>query len=257
MATRKLYKYRAINSFTEEIIRDNKLYFANAKELNDPFDCRPVMTFSGIEEEYIEYLNDYHRHNGSPKLTNAEQYKVRQSCRALYDALEVANEQLTQNCGVCSMSELNNITMMYSHYADSHRGLCLEFTVPEDNDIGELKPVEYLDTFPEINQKDLPNAFDPQTDDAVVGAWAEKLYTRTYFSKASTWAYEREWRWFRRSPGLVEVPTNFLTGAILGCRISHEDKRSVLKMLEHRASNVNVYKAIENRAAYEMKIAPL
>lgn len=254
---RRLYKYRAINNFTEQIIRDNKLYFANAEELNDPFDCRPVMTFTGIEEDYIQYLNNYHRREGSPKLSKAEQDKVRRNCRAIYDALEVANKELIQNCGVCSMSELNNCTMMYSHYADSHCGLCLEFSIPEDNNIGELRPVDYMDTFPEINQRDLPNALDPQTDASVIEVWAEKLFTRTYFSKASAWAYERECRWLRRSPGLVEVPSNLLTGAILGCRISQGDEKSVLKMLEHRASHVNVYKAIGNYTAYEMQIAPV
>ncbi len=257
MSTRRLYKYRAFNSFTEQIICENKLYFANAEELNDPHDCKPVMTFTGIEEDYIEYLNDCRRRNGLPALSQAQQAEVRQNCQGLHDALEIANKEVVRNCGICSMSELNNSTMMFSHYAASHSGLCLEFCIPEDNDIGELRPVAYMDAFPEIHQRDLPNAFDPQTNDSVIEACAEKFFSQTYFSKASPWAYEREWRWFRRSSGLVEFPANVLTGVILGCRMSQDDEKAVIKMLEERTPDVMVCKATESRADYELEITPL
>jgi len=34
-----LYKYRGNFGFTDKIFTDKKVWFSNAKELNDPFEC--------------------------------------------------------------------------------------------------------------------------------------------------------------------------------------------------------------------------
>src|SRR5260370_36609373 len=74
--------------------------------------------------------------------------------------------------------------VLWSHYADRHRGICLGFDVPSDS----IKGVQYVVTRP-------PLRF-PLTE-----ATTQKLL----FTKYRDWRYEEEWRgWFRldtRDPG--------------------------------------------------------
>lgn len=254
MLTKTLYKYKAFNEHAKSIIRDSQIYFANAIELNDPFDCRLAMSFSGIEHDYLEYMRTNLREKRR-ELLPLDEERLHKSLKGLHTALDTARQEIVEKSGVFSMSEMNDSTIMYSHYADSHRGLCFEFTIPENNNVGILRAVDYMDAFPELNQRELPNAFDPETDASTIEMWGEKLFSLTYFSKASSWAYEREWRWLRRSPGVVAIPRQTLTGIILGCRMTAQDETSVYQLLDGREQCVSVYRATDRPNSYGMRIA--
>lgn len=108
-----------------ESFRENYLWFSKPKFFNDPFDCN-----MGVIKYYNNFLNSIN--------TIAEKA----------DDLIING---TKEFGICCFSETNNNIHMWSHYADSHKGICIEYDSSEFNDYFSqllkcrcyLTPVDY------------------------------------------------------------------------------------------------------------------
>ena len=86
-------------------------------------------------------------------------------------------KEMSQSCGLLSFSKTWKNPLLWSHYADRHKGICLGFDVRDD--LGES--VEYV-------KSRVPLDLPPTSD----------LVKRTLFSKYEGWSYEEEWRaWIR------------------------------------------------------------
>ena len=104
---------------------------------------------------------------------------------------------------------------MFAYYADGHKGICLEFKVGFEHEIGVAAPVVYPPAFPLLNyiqvHKDLSNIL--------------------IFRKAPFWAHERELRAFRYDvpPGYVSFSSNLLRRVIFGSEATSETVTLVKK----------------------------
>ena len=91
------------------------------------------------------------------------------------------------------ISEHNESILMWSHYAEYHRGVCFKLKVmPEkDNPICAAKKVNYLSRPPSFF------AFQEWMDSLVSGndsAYLQSLYYQYPLAKSDVWNYEKEWR---------------------------------------------------------------
>jgi hypothetical protein len=100
-----------------------------------------------------------------------------QTDRDLRRGLRNWKAQMAQQYGMLCFTRRWRNPVLWSHYADQHRGMCLGFDVPRES----LRPVAYV-------TKRLPLRL-PLTP-----ATTEELL----FTKYRDWQYEEEWRgWFR------------------------------------------------------------
>ena len=149
---------------------------------------------------------------------------------------------------VLCLSELNDVTPMWHHYADAYKGTVLEFEAVDGLDSAFLvaRPVKYQDTPPAIASKEV---------------WVECILqrsTRTYrdlfteyeYVKTLAWEYEREWRivsFARDSDSGLFSDYPFhpreLAGVYLGTLCSQEDERDILALRCHGFEHVRVFKA--------------
>ena len=142
----KLYKYCPMNQNTWETIRTGKFYFADWKKLNDPM------------EGIFRYKKDS------------------------IDLAKIVRQE-KQRYRVCCLSKKCNEPLMWAHYADGFKGVCIEIDPnPNLNEEGERQIGEYS----LVLKKDS----DPT-----------KLLTR----KLDFWGYEDEWRILRRFQGDDEI----------------------------------------------------
>ena len=74
---------------------------------------------------------------------------------------------------------------MWSHYADSHKGVCLEFSGGPDSPFSKASPVTYQLQYPA---------------GSIVATPRERLAELTSLTKALPWAYEEEWRMLHELP---------------------------------------------------------
>jgi hypothetical protein len=134
---------------------------------------------------------------------------------------------------------------MWSHYANSHSGICLEFA--NDNSepfIGRSQRVNYLPFYQKAHA-----IYDD----------SEVQVDRILLSKAKCWAYEAEWRIIDHETGhgLQHFGPEILTGIILGCRITETHEKLILKWLSERKSPLNVYKAKQSSDGFNIRIEKL
>jgi len=104
-----MFRFRAINKHLLDSLVNSKIYFAEPTCLNDPFDCR-VEVLKSLDNAIIK---------SSPE--NRETLKKLRQMPGFFEKVQADISQV----GVCSFSlELTN-PLMWSHYADQHRGLSL------------------------------------------------------------------------------------------------------------------------------------
>jgi hypothetical protein len=101
-----------------------------------------------------------------------------------YRKLEVNhNQRMEDSCFVLCMSARRKHSLMWSHYADGHKGLCIHFStrvIP----IAGACAVEY--------QRKYPVAMFPAEEQSS----AEDLFFKSVLTKSWQWSYEREFRLF-------------------------------------------------------------
>ena len=136
--------------------------------------------------------------------------------------------------GICSLSEDPSNILLWSHYANSHMGLCLGFTRSSPF-FARAQEITYQDEYPQV---------DPFTD---LKANAAALLT----TKARVWEYERERRIFDLcGPGLREYPREALRLVILGCRLSDVDRQTVISWTQQCEHPIDVVQAERSSVSF-------
>lgn len=157
-APQSLLKFSSIdfkdgNSVYLETIKKSEIWLSNPNEFNDPFDCAMLIGNENINVNDIEIK--------TAKVFDSIKRRVYISCFA--------------------EPKLLKKPLMWSHYAEKHKGICLEYDFSEIIIQGfKIYPVIYKSVF-----KDLDEAFKKNINEFTVNA----IYT-----KALDWRYESEWR---------------------------------------------------------------
>lgn len=249
----KYYKYRRFDGHTEAIFTRYEMYFPRPVEFNDPFDCRMPVSFSGgTENDYRELLEQtlpiYYEQQGLVLTADQLKYRINQELvsqnfdQLAQDLQDGLSYEILNNHGIFCMSEKNDDILMWSHYAHSHCGFCLEF--PDTGVFQMAKRVVYTDTYPHVN------FFEKSKDE---------LMNDVLLTKSDSWAYEKEWRILQRdiSPGVhcFEEP-GFLTGVIFGLLMPEKGKRRIRGWVAQGKHEVEFYQVQMREGAFGLQIIP-
>lgn len=249
-----LYKYRKIDEKTVSLIVNSEIYFSEPDQFNDPFDCRLKCSFEGTDKEWCAALTQSLRQY-DPKLSPAEvQAKVKEKMRLgthrdtdFLNRMEdkIQQDSISKLGGFCLTADPKNI-LMWGHYADCHKGCCLEFST-KTKEFGLVDKVDYPKEYPTRRLVDSMVANDPESD-ARFGV----------LTKSELWGYEQEWRfWHMKGSGLRQFKQASLTGIVFGYCMTEENKRMLRRLVEGRNPKVNLYKAVPKDRKFEMELLPL
>lgn len=279
---RQLYKYRAlrIRRGNQQVrdrrlidsITDEGIWVPHPDSFNDPFDCnlRPPRLGQEFDEKLAQIIANM---ESNPSQVAAE------LCSSIADAggtvprdiaekiisgmwsgklrdislghsHEVALDGLWESVkkkigelGVFCLSEAPDNPLLWAHYADEHRGFCIEFERSELNILGNDKhtfPVRYSKTYPNIS---MSNLFVTTSSEQKVSD--EETLDQTYIgsvllTKSEHWSYENEWR-------MIGVGNNILThypgrilSIIFGLRMPLVDR----KFLKRCYGNGVIYREV-------------
>lgn len=225
-----LYKFKSLSSnedikYIREILLENKLYLTSPLKFNDPFDSNPVRIIGGTTKEKEMYFRRLCRENlqGTPRSERRARAKklARESSEVQKNQLEEIRKHTMESVGIhCFAGNVENI-LLWSHYADSHRGICLRFK-------GTISLRTRSNALPVTYSKDRPVLDLSDRDD---GRYLEKAL----LTKSSDWSYEDEHRIVELSgPGHYEFSPNLLDGVIFGDRTSDARRAEVLDMIRQR-----------------------
>jgi hypothetical protein len=249
-----LYKYYKFNERTISVIIKRLIYFAHANQFNDPFDCRIRFNHDGTVEDWKSYFRKSLPRD-FPGLSTAQieemiEEKVRDPLlrdeKRLDELDEKVREHHLEQVGICSLSADPTQILMWSHYADSHQGFCLEFSTHQ-NSFSLAFPVQYPKAYPHFNYLQLQKQGPLEFVKAVL------------LTKSKLWEYEQEWRIleFSGPRKLYPYEPHALTGIVLGYWMNPENKKLIHQAVQKTDQSVRLYQAIPQRRGFKMEISPI
>lgn len=231
------------------IIIDSHLRLSSPEEFNDPFDMGARWVVEGSAPERLNRFNSLIRQQMPSLSFKKRSEAVRHLMTApLSDLLPVLQESFRvqrRRFGVyCFAGDPRNV-LMWSHYADNHTGICLQFERTRDLIVySRALTVDYVDEYPVINW---------------IAGMGNALST-TFTRKHTRWRYEDERRILAdgQAGRYVNVRPDSLTGLIFGCRSDENVRAAVGDILAERIaaglSPVRVYYARQNPNCYDLDI---
>lgn len=114
-----LYKYREWNDFTKDILINHRLFFAAPDQFNDLCDCVPYFPKEVIESSPYALLK---RKDGQLVI---EKGIVKVNMKKLI-------QHFCQSIRITCFSRTYRSILMWSHYANCHKGICLVFDRTRD-----------------------------------------------------------------------------------------------------------------------------
>ena len=242
-----LYKYRSMTSAgLEEVFQQRKIYLNDATKFNDPFECRPALTFhqSSLKREILLKEMTKHRFPNVDKRTVKKLMKGKAPLLTNPTTLRLAYEGFVKTVGIYCLSEKNDDLLMWSHYSDCHRGLCLQFKTSMETPLfWEAFKVIYQDEYPIINVMDMGKAEE---------------FRKALLTKSTHWAYEEEWRILKMEkeggPGYYPFSPDSLSGIIFGALMSNKDKNPLIDWTEKYPTKIALYQATLNGSRYQLDI---
>lgn len=232
------YKYRPYTEFLIKSLEDETIGLTSPSTFNDPFDC-PI----------IELLNNNEKVSGLIRQAYNDCLKI--ACFSsntklpYYDNEKQELVQEEKQKG--SMHEYCN-ELMWAHYADSHKGVCIKYHFPnsltqladgKDGVICYFKDVSYSSQ--DLNQysrKDSINLYD------------------AFFLKGEKWMYENELRLLffdmNGRPGFNSIPAkNCIESVYFGLKCPQEHRDKIREILKDR-----IYEKVDrdgNRTRHHIK----
>jgi hypothetical protein len=254
-----LYRYSALAGDRLEWIRqllvESRLYFASPATFNDPFDCRITPNFEASElarEQFWRLVVREHFPNGPMRLDRDRIRRMAATSRT-----PAGREGLTQEifkalhaAGVLCLSADPASTLMWSYYADGHRGVALRFRT----DIGSLARlgsavgpfiplgVKYQRAFPSLNY------FKSTTADLVFTLLG---------AKSADWAHEQEWRLvLPHKQGLFTIPPALVDGVVLGMRIPADVESAIRTWVQARSPSIELLRVANRPNSFDLELMP-
>lgn len=212
-----IFKYRAFNSTSLEMLINKQLWFADPDTFNDPFDCR--LDYSIALKKSIQELD----------------------VPANYD-----NDLLFKSIGekinkarVCCFSQTKKNQLMWAHYADDHKGFCIGFNTSDllgnGNNLKVVSlPVEYKYDNP---YQDITKDFQILLDLGGVVRHtnlSSEFLRRALATKYIGWKYEKEIRLISTISDVLDFQTESINSITFGLRMQDNDKQTLKKLLAGR-----------------------
>lgn len=154
--------------------------------------------------------------------------------------------------GVLSLSRNPTDALLWSHYADGHRGFCIGFDASyfaglidnwQQHDLLGASDVSYVDA-PPFRDLWLQKAKDieairnasGENKEAAISEFREsyttELIVTVLTTKSKDWGYEREYRAVKKQPGTVAFPASALREVVYGLRSSETDQVTIRTLLD-------------------------
>ena len=239
----RLYKYRTFDSNSLRALHEELVYYASPGSFNDPLDCRPIVAIDIGDSEVEElwsclFTTLYGERRAAAQLMemgtsfDADDNPIPDSvpfanvAKAMARGIDGLLARRLEPWGVLSLSSRWDSPLMWSHYADQHRGFCVEFDMATSY-CPSVRAVTYSKTR-SLKASDLYSWIVKGSESA-----RESAFASYFFAKAPGWKYEKEWRVLRKEDGLGGAPFE-ISAVYFGVRCETSVMLSIGQLLRDR-----------------------
>lgn len=160
--------------------------------------------------------------------------------------------QLSKVIGVSCFSTSSDNILMWSHYANKHRGICIEydFSLLEqlENINAFLLPVMYSNERPLLPFEKLELENGQAKQESVIRIMPDLI--RAILTKSKFWDYENEWRFIALAEPKQPVKLPIISRIFTGANITEDDYNKVVSATENRKIPITKYSL--KRDKYEL-----
>lgn len=220
--------------------------FTCPSDFNDPFDCIPEIDLNSIQEipkRKPELIKAAAQQRGIPPEKIGEH--IPEMLQRMEDAVTsgVWGKDMVSGVGICCLSRDPLNILMWSHYANDHKGFCLEFRISlygEQHEVSNY--LEWLVPHEVTYQEERPFLeIHDRSDNAL---------DKQFLIKSKLWKYEAEERVIdhKRGPGIHSYDrSKILNSVIAGMKMENPElgqlNDAVEKMNQEIGLNVQLYQA--------------
>jgi hypothetical protein len=265
-----LYKYRRFEldedrDRVKRALQFGEIYFPSRLELNDPFELQVAFRLHPDNQRVVQGLLESVQRGGATAQATVDEVRAVQSRirgadpNALRRAVqEGLNRLLESRCYVFCTCAKHDDLILWAHYADSHKGICIGFDSLA-HPFDQACAIDYGDQFPITPFPRIEGAEDA-------------LYRNSALSKSVHWKYEDEYRlcslrigenptWHLDlswpAPQLAKVNPRTIKRVYLGARMSEPRREELIGFCRRERPDVKLYKCAASAERYELTFTEL
>jgi Protein of unknown function (DUF2971) len=274
------YKYSTLST-AMKILNSHSFQWSSPLKFNDPFDCQTPLTGEIDEDEFAHELCEafikvvytdtpldtkfdvglfQDLNNLRANRDDIDKKKLIQritkssliSANLLKSSRDKFNDEIVKiasHASIFCVSEIIDNIVMWSHYADQHRGVAFRLGCIDelDNLLLKAKKIQYVDTFPKFpTTKEYANHLTGlKTVDQLA------IAKNIPFIKHKDWKYEKEWRvWYPLLDASAGTGVDYRIENIrifeelyLGCNINKDDADKIIYLARRKFPDMKIYQA--------------
>lgn len=239
-----IYRYQAPKRRNIENVKNNVLWLSRPARFNDPFDCAEALVHDRPGEVKADILYDAFLNFDDSQMmefakTLVQEERLAKEPESVSPSNVYFRQQLKAANGVTCFSELSKHLLMWSHYAESHKGFCLEFSTEFAPFCDQLYKVTYRNAMPTIlpSEREFGNVADLR---------------RFLLIKARVWSYEKEWRLVSElSNTTIEYPREALKRIFVGARATARTVNALKRAVDSQRIEIVRLKLANDRFRLE------
>lgn len=190
-----LYKYTQFDN--DKLLKNlinNEIFLGDPKNFNDPFDCPAY---------------------------RGKNYKTNLGFTKVLDRISIS-----------CFSEIKDSILMWSHYADSHRGICIGYRFTDNY----LRENELHFGKVDYRENNIPSEIHKNY---------KGLLNDTFYIKNSVWGYEKEARILGYNLKQNPIPAPYIEEIVFGLDFQEKDKKVIYNIFSNR-SDIKFYQVYQD-----------
>jgi Protein of unknown function (DUF2971) len=150
----QICKYSGITPYLRDSIRNNYLWFSDPVDFNDPYDLNLNLILPGYSKrdllEFAAMIVQKGLGKGHSPDTLAQFFI--DNPPYLKESMQRYADGFASTIGVSCFSQNEDNFLMWSHYADKHKGICLKFEMHKDPNFFTIPvKVDYPEKYPQFD----------------------------------------------------------------------------------------------------------
>jgi hypothetical protein len=277
----RVVRFYGNTDYALECIALKQITSIHLEKMNDPFDLK-LDFFTDFNDDYESLLACVKEHY--PKQLRAFKQRYPKASWAKTVASWAKMERETRRnvfifsaCAVEGVKHPKNNLYMWSHYANGHRGVAIEFNAPTvseailEQDNSNITDVWckmlYNNKIPAIKCEDVVEhvikviSGNPKP----VESKLTRVIKERIFLKSEFWKSENEWRLIRENDETKlkiyrdELPNDAITAVYLGCIAAEQEKvrKDFVYETRRHFPNAKVFKATMRRGEFALEFKPI
>jgi len=269
-----LYKYVGID-VVQEIIKTPCLKFTSPLSFNDPFDCN----YPGYIENENNLFNFFVA--SAAKKLGLKNNDVASLKKILAPEFSMLSTEISNNLEnmrkqwdveldefrICCLSKNRNSILMWSHYAEDHKGIAIGYDMSKIKHLAAPQAVTYASNKVRLNKvidpiikdviTDIVNKRNILSSDFLAGKTLQ-IFRHFFLVKRDEWEYEEEFRIINKASdrkeerGLVPVAKDSIAEIVFGVRTPNSQMDDVYKMAKDALPKAVFYRAIKSKGDLEI-----